>query len=124
MKGICGEQLNNCILLGDCENSEHGSGLPEDFTGEGAELESGGGMGGSLTYAARQIRMRQVHSMAVRSGSAYDTLERPYRHDKSRGRWAKSADFYFASCTLAFSSLIFSELSTFGILHGGWRKYP
>nr|XP_016945902.1 sodium- and chloride-dependent glycine transporter 1 [Drosophila suzukii]XP_016945903.1 sodium- and chloride-dependent glycine transporter 1 [Drosophila suzukii]XP_036678006.1 sodium- and chloride-dependent glycine transporter 1 [Drosophila suzukii] len=120
MKGICGEQLNNCILLGDCENSEHGSGLPGDFADEGAELESGGGMGGSLTYAARQIRMRQVHSMAVRSGSAYDTLERPYRHDKSRGRWAKSVDFYFASCTLAFSSLIFSELSTFGILHGGW----
>ncbi|XP_044250991.1 sodium- and chloride-dependent glycine transporter 1 [Drosophila takahashii] len=120
MKGICGEQLNNCMLLGDCENSEHGSGLPGDFTGDGAETESGGGRGGSLAFAARRIRNRQVHSMAVRSASAYDTLERPYRHDKSRGRWAKSADFYFATCTHAFSSLIFSELSTFGILHGGW----
>uniref|UniRef100_A0A6P4F432 Sodium- and chloride-dependent glycine transporter 1 n=1 Tax=Drosophila rhopaloa TaxID=1041015 RepID=A0A6P4F432_DRORH len=76
-----------------------------------------------LAFAARRIRNRQVHSMAVRSGSAYDTLERPYRHDKSRGRWAKSADFYFASCTFAFSSLIFSELSTFGILQGGWLLF-
>ncbi|XP_033173101.1 sodium- and chloride-dependent GABA transporter 1 isoform X1 [Drosophila mauritiana] len=123
MKGICGEQLNNCMLLGDCENSEHGTELPGDFTGEPVETESGGGMGGSLALAARRIRSRQVHSMAVRSGSAYDTLERPYRHDKCRGRWAKSADFYFASCTHAFSSLIFSELSTFGILHGGWLLF-
>jgi len=124
MKGICGEQLNNCMLLGDCENSEHGTELPGDFIGEPVETESGGGMGGSLALAARRIRSRQVHSMAVRTGSAYDTLERPYRHDKCRGRWAKSVDFYFASCTHAFSSLIFLELSTFGILHGGWRKYP
>ncbi|KAI8042935.1 sodium- and chloride-dependent glycine transporter 1-like [Drosophila gunungcola] len=123
MKGICGEQLNNCMLLGDCENSEHGAGLSGDFTGGGVEMESGNGMGGSLASAARRIRNRQVHSMAVRSGSAYDTLERPYRHDKSRGRWAKSADFYFASCTHAFSSLIFSELSTFGVLHGGWLLF-
>ncbi|XP_017060348.1 sodium- and chloride-dependent glycine transporter 1 [Drosophila ficusphila] len=123
MKGICGEQLNNCMLLGDCENSEHGAEPLGDFAEGGGQVESGSRRGGSLAFAARRVRNRQVHSMAVRSGSAYDTLERPYRHDKSRGRWAKSADFYFASCTHAFSSLIFSELSTFGILHGGWMLF-
>lgn len=123
MKGICGEQLNNCMLLGDCENSENGpAGLPTE--GGDPVAESGdGGRGGTLAFAARRVRNRQVHSMAVRSGSAYDTLERPYRHDKLRGKWAKSADFYFASCTHAFSSLVFSDLGTFGLLHGGWCEY-
>ncbi|KAH8413292.1 hypothetical protein KR009_009762 [Drosophila setifemur] len=121
MKGICGEQLNNCMLLGDCENSENGPETPGDAVG-GGELESGerATTDGGLAFAARRIRNRQVHSMAVRSGSAYDTLERPYRHDKTRGRWAKSADFYFACCTHAFTSLVFSDLPAFGLLHGGW----
>ncbi|KAH8355834.1 hypothetical protein KR200_010720 [Drosophila serrata] len=121
MKGICGEQLNNCMLLGDCENSDNG---PPGFPAEGEPVEAdesgGGGRGATLAFAARRVRNRQVHSMAVRSGSAYDTLERPYRHNKLRGKWAKSADFYFASCTHAFSSLVFSDLGTFGLLHGGW----
>ncbi|EDV31364.1 uncharacterized protein Dana_GF14587, isoform D [Drosophila ananassae] len=126
MKGICGEQFNNCLLVGDCDDSENGApGLTGNYPGNaGLEQEESGegitGEGGVLAFAARRIRNRQVHSMAVRSASGYDTLERPYRHDQSRGRWAKAADFYFASCTHAFNPLMFSEYPTFGLLQGGW----
>ncbi|KAH8271079.1 hypothetical protein KR018_007377 [Drosophila ironensis] len=119
MKGICGEQFNNCLLLGDCENSENNAPVAGDM-GEAGEAPEGGG---GLAFAARRIRNRQVHSMAVRSASGYDTLERPYRHDKFRGRWAKAADFYFASCTHAFNSLMFSEYAAFGLMHGGWLLF-
>ncbi|XP_034669876.1 sodium-dependent noradrenaline transporter [Drosophila subobscura] len=115
MKGICGEQLNNCMLLGNCDNGGDGATIVGAEDGVG-----GGGSGGVLAASARRIRLRQVQSMAVPATSAYDTLERPYRHDKARGRWAKSADFYFASCTHAFTSLMFSDLPTFGLIHGGW----
>ncbi|XP_022230627.2 sodium- and chloride-dependent GABA transporter 1 [Drosophila obscura] len=114
MKGICGEQLNHCMLLGDCENGGDGG------TIVGAEDGIGVTGSGGLAASARHIRLRQVQSMAVPATSAYDTLERPYRHDKARGRWAKSADFYFASCTHCFTSVMFSDLPIFGLINGGW----
>ncbi|XP_015035842.2 sodium- and chloride-dependent glycine transporter 1-like [Drosophila pseudoobscura] len=120
MKGICGEQLNNCMLLGDCENGGDGAAAAGVEDGVAVGGGGGGGGGGGLAASARRVRLRQVQSMAVPTTSAYDTLERPYRHDKARGRWAKSADFYFASCTHAFTPLMFSELPTFGLVHGGW----
>ncbi|XP_068143610.1 sodium- and chloride-dependent glycine transporter 1 [Drosophila tropicalis] len=107
MKGLCDDNFNNnnCTL----------------FDGGGADdCENGGGGGGG---GGRRHRARQVHSLAVRTTSAYDTLERPFRHDKLRGRWSKSADFYFATSSHAFSSMLFSDLPVWGLMFGGWKYF-
>lgn len=69
---------------------------------------------------------RKVQSFAIPGGgntSAYDTLERPFRPDNLRGRWAKSIDFYFASSSYAFSTMAFSDASVWALIIGGWSKY-
>ncbi|XP_037958607.1 sodium- and chloride-dependent glycine transporter 1 [Teleopsis dalmanni] len=56
---------------------------------------------------------------AATTTSTYDTLQRPFKHDKRRGRWSTAADFYFACTSHAFGSIIFSELPVYGLLFGG-----
>ncbi|XP_032294207.1 sodium- and chloride-dependent glycine transporter 1 [Drosophila virilis] len=119
MKGICGDakqQLNQCMLLGDCENA----------TGNGNGNGNGNGSGNSASPVHRGGRAfcaRQVHSLAIRNTSSYDTMERPFRPDNLRGRWSKSADFYFASSSYAFSTMAFSDASVWALMFGGWKYY-
>ncbi|EDW28619.1 GL18855 [Drosophila persimilis] len=63
MKGICGEQLNNCMLLGDCENG--GDEAAAAGVEDGVAVGGGGGGGGGLAASTRRVRLRQVQSMAV-----------------------------------------------------------
>ncbi|XP_033150028.1 sodium- and chloride-dependent glycine transporter 1 [Drosophila busckii] len=107
MKGICGDakqQLNQCMLLGDTVSVSGNEASPAHGT-------------------RSTFRARQVHSMAIRNTSSYDTMDRPFRPDSLRGRWAKSADFYFASSSYAFNSMVFSDVAVWGLLYGGWSKY-
>lgn len=114
MKGICGDakqQINNCMLLGDCENAENGIG-------------NANGISASPAYrGGRTFRSRQVHSLAIRNTSSYDTMERPFRPDNLRGRWSKSVDFYFASSSYAFNTMAFSDVSVWALMLGGWKYY-
>ncbi|ALC38960.1 CG31904, partial [Drosophila busckii] len=107
MKGICGDakqQLNQCMLLGDTVSVSGNEASPAHGT-------------------RSTFRARQVHSMAIRNTSSYDTMDRPFRPDSLRGRWAKSADFYFASSSYAFNSMVFSDVAVWGLLYGGWTFY-
>lgn len=119
MKGICGDakqQLNQCMLLGDCENA----------TGNGNGNGNGNGSGNSASpahHGGRVFCARQVHSLAIRNTSSYDTMERPFRPDNLRGRWSKLADFYFASSSYAFSTMAFSDAPVWALMFGGWSKY-
>ncbi|KAH8377339.1 hypothetical protein KR093_004972 [Drosophila rubida] len=112
MKGICGDakqQLNNCMLLGDAPPN-------------GAA--TGNGVAASPAYrGGRTFRSRQVHSLAIRNTSSYDTMERPFRPDNLRGRWSKSADFYFATTSYAFGTMAFSDVSVWALMFGGWKYY-
>ncbi|XP_032592332.1 sodium- and chloride-dependent glycine transporter 1 isoform X2 [Drosophila grimshawi] len=111
MKGICGDakqQVNNCMLLDDSE----------------ASTEYGHGIGnGNVHQGSRSLRARQVCSLAIRNTSSYDTMERPFRPDNLRGGWSKTADFYFASCTYAFSTMVFSDAPVWAVIQIGWRNY-
>ncbi|KAH8262799.1 hypothetical protein KR044_000365 [Drosophila immigrans] len=119
MKGICGDakqQLNNCMLLGDTENA-----APNGTANGNA---NGNGFAASPAFrGGRTFRSRQVHSLAIRNTSSYDTMERPFRPDNLRGRWSKSADFYFATSSYAFSTMAFSDVSVWALMFGGWKYY-
>lgn len=53
--------------------------------------------------------------------STYDTLQRPFKYDKLRGRWSTAADFYFACTSHAFGSIIFSELALYVSMFAGGK---
>ncbi|XP_030384132.1 sodium-dependent serotonin transporter-like isoform X2 [Scaptodrosophila lebanonensis] len=97
MKEICIEakqRISNCMLA-----SSSGNGSP----------------------VSTSWRSTHLHNPPMRSTSAYDSMERPFRWDKKRGRWANSADFYFACTCHAFSSMIFSEILVHALMFGGWK---
>ncbi|XP_030240691.1 sodium- and chloride-dependent GABA transporter 1 [Drosophila navojoa] len=133
MKGICGDamqQLNQCMLLADCDNASVGNGIASATTttttvanGNGNGIGNANESGRGASPARRVFRARQVQSLAIRNTSSYDTMERPFRPDNLRGRWAKSADFYFASSSYAFSTMVFSDAPVWGLYFGGWKYY-
>uniref|UniRef100_W8ARF3 Sodium-and chloride-dependent glycine transporter 1 n=5 Tax=Ceratitis capitata TaxID=7213 RepID=W8ARF3_CERCA len=51
--------------------------------------------------------------------STYETLQRPFKHDRRRGQWSATADFYFACTSHAFGSIIFSEVPVYAMIFGG-----
>ncbi|XP_019893180.2 sodium- and chloride-dependent glycine transporter 1 [Musca domestica] len=51
--------------------------------------------------------------------TAYDTLQRPFKYDKLRGRWSTAADFYFSCTSHAFGSIVFSELALYVSMFAG-----
>ncbi|XP_060647908.1 sodium- and chloride-dependent glycine transporter 1 [Drosophila nasuta] len=117
MKGICGDakqQLNNCMLLDDTENAPVNGLVNGNGCGIAASPANRGG---------RKFRSRQVQSLAIRNTSSYDTMERPFRPDNLRGRWSKTADFYFATSSYAFSTMAFSDVSVWALMMGGWKFY-
>ncbi|XP_013104385.1 sodium-dependent noradrenaline transporter [Stomoxys calcitrans] len=61
----------------------------------------------------------------ITSTTTYDTLQRPFKPDKLRGRWSTAADFYFACISHAFGSVIFSELALYvSVCAGAWALLP
>lgn len=49
----------------------------------------------------------------ITNATTYDTLQKPFKYDKLRGRWSTAADFYFACTSHAFGTVVFSELTLF-----------
>lgn len=56
------------------------------------------------------------------STTTYDTLQRPFKYDKLRGRWSSAADFYFACTSHAFGSVVFSELALYVSMFAGGKS--
>lgn len=59
----------------------------------------------------------------ITNTTTYDTLQKPFKYDKLRGRWSTAADFYFASTSHAFGTIVFSELTLFVSLFLGGKLY-
>lgn len=49
----------------------------------------------------------------ITNTTTYDTLQKPFKYDKLRGRWSTAVDFYFACTSHAFGTIVFSELTLF-----------
>ncbi|XP_067624086.1 sodium- and chloride-dependent glycine transporter 1 isoform X2 [Eurosta solidaginis] len=56
--------------------------------------------------------------------STYEMLQRPFKHDRRRGQWSATADFYFACTSHAFGSIIFSEVPVYAMIFGGVYFLP
>ncbi|KAI8124951.1 Sodium- and chloride-dependent glycine transporter 1 [Lucilia cuprina] len=61
----------------------------------------------------------------ITNATTYDTLQKPFKYDKLRGRWSTAADFYFACTSHAFGTIVFSELTLFvSSFLGGYGLIP
>lgn len=127
------QHLSNCLPTSSSTNDKHelereynyDDGAEHDHDHDHDAMTRGESTQNYRRDSQRASSALGLNNNFITNTTTYDTLQKPFKYDKLRGRWSTAADFYFASTSHAFGTIVFSELTLFvSLFLGGYGLLP